>query len=329
MRLHPSLLHWLLLATAAMLPTQAQEIYCEPNECYAVLGVAQDASFQSIKRAYRKLARVYHPDTSTAENAEARFREVALAMEILSDPEERAEYDYYLEHPEEAFYNKMRYYRRRYAPKSDPFRVVTVFCLFVSGLQYFLQRSMYNKALDYYKKNDKKFRLRVKQLAYEELQRANKNGNASGSGASTGSTRSRKKRKEKEQKEEMQAIEARITEELAKEVDIQGGYQHPKLQDLFIVRVVIFPYTFVKYVWWKGDWVYRHDVKGEPLSEHEKMYLAARAFSTSIEGLEHMYEPAEIEEMKERKVWLGRNKEVSCWSGCLTRWIMCSIEIRR
>lgn len=289
----------------------AQEIYCEPRECYDVLGVPRDASMSAIKRAYRKLARVYHPDTSSAADAEDRFREIAQAMEVLSDEEERAEYDYYLEHPEEAFYNKMRYYRRRYAPKSDPVRVVTVFCLFVSGLQYFLRLSMYKKALEHYKNHDKKFRQRVKQLAYEELQ-ANRSASNSQGGA-----RSRKKKKEKEQKEELAAVEARIADELAKEVDIQGGHKRPKVQDLFIVRLVVFPYTLVKYLSWKVDWVYRHDIKGEPLSDSEMMYLAACAFSTSVDGLEHMYEPAEIEEMKERKVWLGRNKEVSGWDGIM------------
>ena len=65
----------------------------EFKDYYATLGVAHDASPVDIKRAYRKLARRYHPDVSKAPNAEARFKEVAEAHEALIDPERRAAYD--------------------------------------------------------------------------------------------------------------------------------------------------------------------------------------------------------------------------------------------
>jgi curved DNA-binding protein len=60
---------------------------------YATLGVERSASAEEIKRAYRKLARKYHPDVSREPNAEARFKEVAEAYEVLHDTEKRAEYD--------------------------------------------------------------------------------------------------------------------------------------------------------------------------------------------------------------------------------------------
>jgi molecular chaperone DnaJ len=60
---------------------------------YAVLGVSRDADADDLKRAYRNLARELHPDTNPDPAAEERFKEVALAYEVLSDPERRQRYD--------------------------------------------------------------------------------------------------------------------------------------------------------------------------------------------------------------------------------------------
>jgi curved DNA-binding protein len=63
------------------------------KDYYQTLGVAREASADDIKRAYRKLARKYHPDVSKEKDAEARFKEVSEAGEVLRDPEKRAAYD--------------------------------------------------------------------------------------------------------------------------------------------------------------------------------------------------------------------------------------------
>jgi curved DNA-binding protein len=63
------------------------------KDYYEIMGVARDASPDDIKRAYRRLARKYHPDVSKEKDAEARFKEVGEAYEVLRDPEKRAAYD--------------------------------------------------------------------------------------------------------------------------------------------------------------------------------------------------------------------------------------------
>ena len=63
------------------------------KDYYKVLGVSRDASQEEIQKAYRKLARKHHPDVSKEKGAEARFKEVSEANEVLKDPDKRAKYD--------------------------------------------------------------------------------------------------------------------------------------------------------------------------------------------------------------------------------------------
>lgn len=65
----------------------------EFKDYYKIMGVARDATQDEIKRAYRQLARKYHPDVSKASDAESRFKELGEAYAVLKDLEKRAAYD--------------------------------------------------------------------------------------------------------------------------------------------------------------------------------------------------------------------------------------------
>ncbi len=66
------------------------------KDYYSVLGIGRQASQQEVKKAYRKLARKYHPDVNPDDKAgEARFKEINEAFEVLSDKEKRTKYDKY------------------------------------------------------------------------------------------------------------------------------------------------------------------------------------------------------------------------------------------
>ena len=64
------------------------------KDYYAELGVKKDASAEEIKKAYRKLARKYHPDSNAGDaSAEAKFKEVSEAYDVVGDAKKRKEYD--------------------------------------------------------------------------------------------------------------------------------------------------------------------------------------------------------------------------------------------
>ena len=63
------------------------------RDYYEILGVARNTDKEELKRAYRRLARKYHPDVNKEPGAEERFKEINRAYEVLSEPEMRSRYD--------------------------------------------------------------------------------------------------------------------------------------------------------------------------------------------------------------------------------------------
>jgi DnaJ-related protein SCJ1 len=81
------LLSVLLLLVAFIAVTLAGKDY------YKILSVSRSASQADIKRAYRKLSLKYHPDKNSAPDAAAKFSEISVAYDVLSDPEKREAYN--------------------------------------------------------------------------------------------------------------------------------------------------------------------------------------------------------------------------------------------
>jgi len=116
-------------------------IYCGRDNCYDLLNVTRSSSKQEVVKAYRALAKKYHPDMAKTikdkEEYTDKFRSFANAYEILKDDESRADYDRMLDNPDEYYSHYYRYYRRRYAPKVDVRIVLVVLISVISAIQYY------------------------------------------------------------------------------------------------------------------------------------------------------------------------------------------------
>ncbi len=103
------------------------------KDYYKILGVARSASEDEIKKAYRKLARKYHPDVSKEANAKEKFQEVSEAYETLRDKEKRAAYDSLGSHrPGQDFRPPPDWFDRFGAGQADDLRGVDLSDLFES-----------------------------------------------------------------------------------------------------------------------------------------------------------------------------------------------------
>src|SRR5713101_7606195 len=79
------------------------------KDLYAVLGVSKEATTEEIKKAYRKLARKYHPDLNPGnKQAEERFKEISFAHDVLSDPDKRKLFDEFGSEGLQAGFDPMR-----------------------------------------------------------------------------------------------------------------------------------------------------------------------------------------------------------------------------
>lgn len=80
------------------------------KDYYKILGISKGAADEDIKKAYRKQALKWHPDKNKAANAEEKFKEIAEAYEVLSDPKKRDIYDQYGEEGNVVSYNTILYH---------------------------------------------------------------------------------------------------------------------------------------------------------------------------------------------------------------------------
>jgi len=136
--------HVSVLTSAHLLPG----LYCGEENCYDVINVTRASTKSEVSRNYRQLARKYHPDNRETGD-ELMFKRIANAYEILKDEEARRDYDYMLDHPEAYYQNYYRYYRRK-GPKVDIRLVLFTTISVISLIQYFVRKSRYQEAVNYF-----------------------------------------------------------------------------------------------------------------------------------------------------------------------------------
>lgn len=266
-------------------------IYCGKENCYEVLGVKRDATKNEIAKSYRQLAKKFHPDLHRGEEqkkiAEEKFKEIATAYEILRDDEERSDYDYMLDNPQEYYAHYYRYYRRRMAPKVDVRIVIGVTITIISIMQYYSAWSKYDSAIKYFM-TIPKYRNKALEIAKAE----------------TKESQGKKVRKTKaEQKEEQDRLIRRIIEE---NMDIKGAYAKPEIVDILWVQIIILPYTITYCIYWYLRWFWKFTIMRQPYGTEEKLYLI-RKFMKLGQHQFNALEDEEKEEFLEEELWIKEN----------------------
>ncbi|BHF60752.1 DnaJ sub C member 25 [Sparganum proliferum] len=239
----------------------AGNIYCGQQTCYEILGVNRDADISAIQKAYRSLAKQHHPDRQTTQEgkaaAEQDFVKIAAAYEILRDAEQRGEYDYMLDHPEEMYYNYYRYYRRRYSQKVDVRLVVFGTILVVSIIQYLGQRTKHNQAVNFLVR-DPKHRAKAKELALME-------GRFRVKKQDVGRRLTREELKERED----EVIRSVIIET----VDLRGDCAAPNIRNTLLVQLLFLPFWLIRVTFWASRWIILFFILRRPYGPEEQEFL--------------------------------------------------------
>ena len=213
-----------------------------------VLNVNRQSTTQDISRAYRSLARKWHPDLHRGEEAKEqateKFRLIAAAYEVLRDDESRKDYDYMIDNPEEYYHHYYRYYRRMYAPKVDVRIVIVVTITLISAYQYYASHSKYKEAIDYFV-TVPKYRIKAKDIAVDEgLWPSETKVNAKLKQQSkSGGLSNNKKAMKEELKAEEEAVIRQVIED---KMDIKGAYSKPSYRDILWVQIILLPIVVCK-----------------------------------------------------------------------------------
>ncbi|XP_013139372.1 PREDICTED: dnaJ homolog subfamily C member 25 homolog [Papilio polytes] len=271
-------------------------IYCGKKNCYEVLGISREATKNEIGRSYRQLAKKFHPDMHRSpdakKEAEEKFKEIATAYEILRDDEERSDYDYMLDNPQEYYAHYYRYYRRRMAPKVDVRIVIAVTITVISVIQYYSAWSKYDTAIKYFM-TVPKYRNRALEIAKAESKEAHAKGKAT-------------RKSKAEQKMEQDRVIRRVIEE---NLDIRGAYAKPQIVDILWIQLILLPYTISYYAYWYLRWFWKFTIMKLPYGEEEKLYIIRKYMKLG----QHQFNALEDEERHqflEEELWIKDNFKV-------------------
>ncbi|KAM7541077.1 hypothetical protein Aperf_G00000042698 [Anoplocephala perfoliata] len=240
---------------------QVDGIYCGKQTCFDVLGVTRKADTLTIQKAYRTLAKKFHPDRQKSFEdklkTEEKFRLIATAYEILRDPEQRQEYEYMLDNPDAMFYHYYRYYKRRYSPKVDVRLVFVSLIMILSAIQYVSQRTKYNQALSYLVR-DPKYRNQAKEMAI----------------ATKRFQSERQRLGRKLNRDEIKAQEEEIIRTIIVEnFDVRGDCGPPSIRNTLVAKIFLLPYYAATYFCWFLRWIILFTILRRPYGPEEKEYL--------------------------------------------------------
>ena len=270
--------------------TSAMYSYCEADNCYDVLGVKRTTPQFQIKRAYRRLAAENHPDKNPSPRAHKLFQKYTTAYEVLSDPEMRKNYEYFLDHPFEFPMHYMRYGSGKYAPKTDLRMVLLLILLGGSAAQY-LYRDRMRKDLLHNAKNSRAYTERLRGIVSTLSE--------SKSPSRGGSTKA--KAKDAKANAELRAkAETILLDELMAELPPM-----PSFEDTLLWQTFCFPVNGSRALVSSLTWFVKFSLLGQEYGAAEKEYLTIQVVGQ--ETWEDSNE-AERDAFVSRELWIDSNR---------------------
>uniref|UniRef100_A0A915EKC0 J domain-containing protein n=1 Tax=Ditylenchus dipsaci TaxID=166011 RepID=A0A915EKC0_9BILA len=220
----------------------APGLYCGLDTCYEALGVEREA-FNKVK------------DPDLVEESEKKFRLIATAYETLKDDETRTYYDYYLDNPEERYYNYYQYYRMRATPKVDVKYVILVAILLISVFQYLSGLQKHTEAMKYAKEQVKFRNMAIDIARQRGVVEFDKMG---------------KIKKKQKNGTDPELIISGIIEE---NINISGGYKKQTIYDTLAWQIITLPLILFRYLAWWTVWAKKYWIQKQEYDEEAKLYL--------------------------------------------------------
>eukprot|EP00593_Proboscia_inermis_P001175 CAMPEP_0171297466 /NCGR_PEP_ID=MMETSP0816-20121228/6200_1 /TAXON_ID=420281 /ORGANISM="Proboscia inermis, Strain CCAP1064/1" /LENGTH=383 /DNA_ID=CAMNT_0011771747 /DNA_START=147 /DNA_END=1295 /DNA_ORIENTATION=- len=311
-----------------------KDIFCGKFDCYKILGFdyltfeTARPSLKEITKNYRSLSRAWHPDKNKKTGAKERFVKISRAYEVLTDVEQRKEYDHYRDRPDAYFQKYGSGVTWSYAPKSNTTAVVLALLISLSAFTIWLQHRRWRTIADHVIKaaveglgikdggSHESLAVRQKALKVLEKRQADekeRNGTVSPDVANISSTKKGGKTKKENKKEkakqeaeaEKESLRPIVTEFVEQITDFGGGFRKPTWKDTFVVQLAVLPYYIIIGLFWWLKYVSRRlrklDYNDEELNHLTKNAIGRVAWDASDEE--------ERNEMITRELWISDNLE--------------------
>lgn len=233
--------------------THATALFCGDDNCFELLGIKRTATKAEVRRAYRQLSSVMHPDKRPGvEGAVEEFAKIGAAYETLTDKEKRAKYEDFLDNPGKYWQYLMDNAKDVYAPKSNVFLVITGIVGIATLIHWLNMNNTYKQTLR---------GLRETQEFKREVTRLVKS----------------KQAKTKEEAEVMINLDV-------------VGLDEPDWRNLIIFKLISLPGHLAKLASWKLNWIVAYKIRKQEYSEDDKIYLIQKNMKITEEAWEKLSE---------------------------------------
>lgn len=311
-----------------------KNIFCGQYDCYQILGFdyenygREKPSTKTITKRYRALSREWHPDKSKHKDAKERFVKIARAYEVLTDVQQRKEYDF-MRYNQEAYFQKYgASVLFKYAPKTDMLAVLIILTILANAFSWLAQKQRWQQVAnrliqatveDWSPSQGGTLESKhLREQALEQLSQQEKNeADADSNNNSAKSKKAAKlsaKDKKKHEQDRLRPIVVNLVEEMH---DFGAGFHKPTWRDLLSVRMAYWPYFIAVGTVWQTKY-YARRLQGLELNDEERQVLTERAVGPVAWELAS---EEDKNDMVKLELWVTENlvdwkeeQEVKTWS---------------